>query len=113
MTVTDLDHALVDILSAISGAPSLPMEYCDPLPPAGPIRSTSAFPSLVFSCPPLREDHALHEKIDHIMAMIPPDLHNIFADSSKSSQSTITDPPLVSHLSFTRWTRHIQISVGI
>ena len=88
MTVTDLDHALVDILSAISGTPSLPIEYDDPLPPAGPIRSTSAFPSLVFSCPTISEDPAMHEKIDQILALIPPDLNNIFADSSKSSQST-------------------------
>ena len=87
MTVTDLDHALVDILHAVSGEPSLPMEYCDPLAPAGPIRSISAFPSLVFSCPPINEDPTMHEKIDQILAIIPRDLANIFAASPKSLHS--------------------------
>ena len=64
MSVTDLDHAQVDILEAISGVPSLPMDYCEPLPSTGPIRSTADYPSLVVSCSTIRNDPDLHEKID-------------------------------------------------
>ena len=87
LLVTDLIHAHIDILEAISGTPSLPMDYCYPLPPT--IRFAADFPSLVFSCSSINDDPALHEQIDQIIALIPKEFRNIFADSSESSQSII------------------------
>jgi hypothetical protein len=88
LSVTDLIHAHSDILEAISGTPSLPLEYCDPLPPTGPIRFAANFPSLVFSCSSINDDPAIHEQIDQIIALIPKDFLSIFADSPEPSLST-------------------------